>query len=297
MAFFVRHKKPGPLKPQANPYPSRFYRWRNGLGVTFVLIVAIGGSLRFYKPFYDSVETGLFEGTAWMQSVFVRPFSETHDLLKDTYTFMNLKEEYGQLKQENEKLRSQLQDLLRLQSENATLRQNLKVAAFEAYGQLSARVLASPYDGLHHFFLIAAGQKEGLAKNQAVIARQGIVGRLEKVGKYVSRVLLLNDASSRIPVKTMISEQKAILAGEGDFFPTLVYIGDARKIQVGEKVVTSGVGGIFPPGIPVGIVDKITNGKIRVRPYAPLQRVDFVFVLRIISEGFYDDLSGALEGK
>ncbi len=152
MALFVRHKKPGPLKPTANPYPSRFQRWRHSLGITFILILIVGGTLRFYKPFYDALQQGLFEGTALIHGVFIRPFHETRTLLKNTYTFMHLKEEYAHLKGENEALKWQLQALTSLQHENVVLRENLKIPTFEKYGHLTARILSSPYDGLHHFF-------------------------------------------------------------------------------------------------------------------------------------------------
>ena len=297
MALIVRHKKPGPLKPTANPYPSRFQRWRHSVGVTFILILLVGGSLRFYKPFYDVFQQGVFEGTALIQGIFIHPFHETRALLKDTYTFIHLKEKYAHLKVENEALKWQLQALTPLQHENFILKENLNVPSFEKYGHITARVLSSPYDGLHHFFLIAAGERENLEKDQAVIVPDGVVGRLEKVGRYMSRVLLLNDASSRIPVMTSVSEQKAILAGDGSFLPTLVYVEDTRKVQQGEKVVTSGLGGIFPSGLPVGHVDQIINGKIRVRSYIPFQNLEWVHILQINSEDFLEELEMALEGE
>lgn len=297
MPLFVRHKKPGPLKPQANPYPSRFYGWRNSLGITLVVILITAGTFRLYKPIYIATEQSFFEGTAWIQGIFIQPFYETQALLKDTYVLMHLKEEHGLLKAENERLKYQIQTLAPFEQENAILRKNLNIPNLEKYGDLSARVLSTPYDGVHHFFLIAAGEKEGLEKNQAVISPEGVVGRLEKVGKYVTRVLLLNDPSSRIPVKTMVSEQKAILAGEGGFMPTLVYIGDERKIQKGEKVETSGIGGIFPPGLPVGIIEDISHGRIRVRPYAPLQDLDWVVILKNNPDGFLEELSRIQEGE
>ena len=297
MALFVRHKKTAPLKPTANPYPSRFQRWRQSLGITFILILLVGGTLRFYRPLYDIFQQEFFEGVGWVHSVFVHPFHQTRTFFKDTYTFIHLKEEHAWLKAENEALKWKLQTLFPLQHENAVLRQHLKIASFEKYGHLTARVLSEPYDGFHHFFLIASGQREGLEKNQAVLVPEGVVGRLEKVGRYVSRVLLMNDASSRIPVMTTTSEQKAILAGDGSFLPTLVYVGDIRKIQQGEEIVTSGLGGIFPPGLPVGRVDDISNGKIKVKPYVSFQNLEWVYVLRMNAEGFFEEIAKALEGE
>ncbi|MBS0271405.1 MAG: rod shape-determining protein MreC [Proteobacteria bacterium] len=295
MALFIRHKEPGPLKPTANPYPSRFQMWRHSLSVTFILILICGLIFRFYKPFYDPIQQSIFEGTIWLQGEIVQPFQEVQALLEDTYTFMYLKEEYNRLKTENEKLKRQVQILSPLYHENVVLRQSLHIPPFEAYGHRTARILSSPYDGLHHFFLIDGGSKDGLEKDQAVISLEGVVGRLEKVGKYIARVVLLNDSNSRIPVMTATSSQKAILAGDGSFFPMLVYIGEVRKIQKGEQVVTSGLGGIFPPGLPVGIVEDISNGKIRVRPYASFQKMEWVHVLRLSSQEFQHEVRTALE--
>jgi rod shape-determining protein MreC len=297
VALFVRHKKPGPLKPTANPYPSRIQRWRQSLGVTFVFLLLIGGVLRFYSPFYETLQGLLFEGTAVVQSVSIQPFSQTKEVLQTTKTFANLREEHAQLKSENEDLKWQLQTLKPLKHENEALRNQLKVPSVEDQGHLLARILSSPYDGLHHFFLIQAGGKQGLEKDQAVVSPEGVVGRLEKVGAHISRVLLLNDVNSRIPVKTSQSEQMAILAGDGRFLPALVYVADVRKIQKGELIVTSGLGGIFPPGLPVGLVDSINGGNIRVRPFVPFRKLEWVRVLKPVSETYLDEVKSELEGE
>jgi rod shape-determining protein MreC len=295
--LFVRHKKPGPLKPKANPYPSRFQQWRHSLDLTFILFLIIGGGLWFYRPFYDAFQQELFERVAWIQGAFVHPFYETRALLKNTYVFMHLKQEHAQLKEENEKLKWQLQMLHPLQHENAVLRQTLHIPSFNKYGHLTARILSTPYDGMHHFFLVAAGKKEGLEKDQAVVVGEGVVGRLERVGRSLSRVLLLNDTHSRIPVMTSTSEQRAILAGDGNFLPALVYVEDSRKIQQGEKVVTSGLGGIFPPGLSVGIVDEISNGKVRVRPFVSFRSLEWVHILQNNPDGFLEEFNKAGEGE
>ncbi|MBA3813839.1 MAG: rod shape-determining protein MreC [Alphaproteobacteria bacterium] len=297
MSFFIRHKKSAALKPKANPYPSRSPRWRYRLGFTLIAIGLLGGILRLHKPFYDGIEQRLFEGTAWIQAGFIHPFQETRALLKNTHVFMHLREEYERLSQENEKLKWQLQTLGALHHENGILRQHLHIPIVEQCGHLTAKILSSPYDGLHHFFLIASGDKDGIEKEQPVIVKEGVVGRLEKVGAHVSRVLLLNDSNSRIPVITSTSQQKAILAGDGTFLPTLVYVGDVRKIQQGEQVLTSGMGGIFPAGLPVGIVDEITNNKIRVRPYVPFKSIEWVHILRLHPEGFREELNAALRAE
>lgn len=256
-----------------------------------------GGVLRFYKPFYHKIENGLFEGSAWVQTVLYYPFYATNTVFKATQTMMHMKEDYGRLIKENEQLKWQLQTLDALVYENRILKQNLNIPMAKKPNYYTAKILSSPYDGLHHFFLIEAGYKDNIEKDQPVIVKEGIVGRLEKVGKYISRVLLLNDPNSRIPVMTSMSEQKAILAGDGSFFPTLVYVGDVRKVKKGEKIVTSGMGGIFPAGLPIGIIENITNNEIRVRPYVPFRDIEWVHILQVNSEDFEQEWNAALRAE
>jgi len=296
VSLFVRHKIVGPLKPTANPYPSRIQRWKQGFGI-IIFSLLLGGALRSYKPIYSAVHQSLFEGVAWIQGAFIRPFQEAHTLLKESHAFIHLKDEHDRLRQENEALKWKIQLLEPLVHENATLKQHLHVPVFDQYKLLTARVLSNPYDGLHHFFLIASGTRQGLEEGKAVVSPEGVVGRLEAVGAHVARVLLLNDLGSRIPVMTATSQQKAILAGERGSLPLLVYVEDIRKIEKGEKVVTSGLGGIFPPGLPVGVVEEIFNGKIRVRPYAPFQKLEWVQILSLNPPELLNEVKNALEGE
>lgn len=290
MSFFFRHKKSASLKPQANPYASRAQKWQQQFGLPFLLILVVTGPLYFYKPLYHNLEQGLFEGTALLKDAFNAPYRQLNAFFNDFPIQISFGNESRRLTTEIESLKRQVQALSPLQHENDVLRQNLHIPAVEQYGHRAARILSSPYDGHHRVFLIAAGETEGLQKEQAVIVKEGVVGRLERVGSYVSRVLLLNDVTSRIPVMTATSQQKAILAGDGSFFPTLVYVADVHKIQPGEHIVTSGLGGIFPPGLPVGIVDEISNSTIKVRPYVPFQDIEWVHVLQTYSDEFTREL-------
>lgn len=298
MRLFTRYKHPGPLKPTPNPYPSRTHplRGRTSLGV-LVCLVLISGWLRFHSASYQAVSSALFEGTAWLQSVFVSPFQAAHRLLRESYTAVHLKENHQHLLQENKFLRERLQHFSYLQSENEKLRKVLKVPCDLAYHQLTARVIASPYDGVHSFFLISAGTPQKVKPDQAVVAPAGIVGRTEKIGHHVSRVLLLSDKSSRIPVMTEKSNLKAILTGEGPSLPSLVYITNIQHVQKGERVLTSGLGGIFPPGLPVGRVEDVKNGKIRVRPYVFLPGLDWVHVLSPQTETIPEEMKSGLEDE
>jgi rod shape-determining protein MreC len=296
VSVFRRYKPPGPLKRKANPYPTRTYPFRQKISILVFAFFLLGGAaLRFYPSLYNPLSSFLFEGTASFQRIFIYPFQQAHTFLKDSYTFINLKNEHAALVQENKDLKWKLQVLHPLQHENNVLRQQLNVSTPRPYMHRVARIVSSPYDGIHYFFLIAAGSDQGLTKDQAVVDPDGVLGRIEKVGHHVARVLLLNDVNSRVPVMTEGSHQKAILAGEGNFFPTLVYVTDIQKIKPGEKVVTSGVGGIFPPGLPVGYINDITGGKIHVRLLASYKNLEWVHILHPQSASFLQEVQTNLE--
>ncbi len=290
MPFFIRHKDLKPVKPTPNPYSSRLPWWRQHMGLWPLLcLLLLGGSFQFSPHFHAFAEQVFFEKVSWLEGVVARPFHAVASLFAEATAF---RQDMVSLRSENEALKWKTQALSRLHAENAALRRALHVPDITPYRSIVVPVLATPYDGLHHLFLVGKGSAQGLIKNQAVIVPEGVVGRLEKVGQEVAHVLLLNDRRSRLPVMTVSSEQKAILAGEGDGFPVLVYVSNTRNVKRGEQVVTSGLGGMFPVGLPVGIVEDVVNGKIRVRPYAPFQKLDWVHVLQLPATG---EIGRALE--
>ncbi|HLI20842.1 MAG TPA: rod shape-determining protein MreC, partial [Stellaceae bacterium] len=128
---------------------------------------------------------------------------------------------------------------------------------------------------------------DGVARGQAALTGEGLVGRVAEVGTRTARVLLLTDLNSHIPVELEDTHQHAVLDGDNSEQPRLVYLPQNVEVSVGERVVTIGAGGVFPPGLPVGVVASVANGVIRIEPYAELSRLE---VLRIVDFG----LSGVL---
>jgi rod shape-determining protein MreC len=106
----------------------------------------------------------------------------------------------------------------------------------------------------------------------------GLVGRIAEVGDRASRVLLLTDLNSRIPVTLQGSHERAILAGDNSPRPLLAYLAPNAKPEVGERVVTSGDGGVFPPGIPVGVIVSV-GGQVRVATSSDLSVIDYVKIV------------------
>jgi rod shape-determining protein MreC len=116
---------------------------------------------------------------------------------------------------------------------------------------------------------------------------EGLVGRVAEVGARAARVLLLTDLNSHIPVELEDTHDRAVLDGDNSEEPRLVYLPTKAEVRVGQRIVTGGAGGVFPPGLPVGVVSSVVGDIIRVEPYAELARLELV---RIVDFG----LSGVL---
>ena len=108
----------------------------------------------------------------------------------------------------------------------------------------------------------------------------GLVGRISGVGSSTSRVLLLTDASSRIPVSIPASGQNAILAGDNSPYPFVDFLEHPDRVRPGDRVISSGDGGVFPAGLLVGQVFQGRDKRLRVRLAADYERLDFLRVLR-----------------
>jgi len=106
------------------------------------------------------------------------------------------------------------------------------------------------------------------------------VGRVVGLGDHATRLLLLTDYSSRVPVLVQPSGRRAIVAGDGTPAPVLEFIENADAVKPGDTVRTSGDGGVFPPNLPVGRLVQLPSGKFRVALNADYARLEFVRLLR-----------------
>jgi rod shape-determining protein MreC len=106
-----------------------------------------------------------------------------------------------------------------------------------------------------------------------------LIGRITEVGDGWARVLLLSDLSFRLPVLIERTRERAILTGDNSPMPKLGMIQSVAGIQAGDRIITSGHGGSFPVGIPVGVVASTADGSIRVKPLGDIVRLEFVRVI------------------
>jgi rod shape-determining protein MreC len=234
-----------------------------------------------------SLRVSVLDVAAPTLEVLSRPAFFLDSAVRRGSNFLAVYRENARLEKENAELLDWQQIALRLASENAQLRDLLKLVPEPAGSYVTARVIANSGGAYARSVVVNAGSENGVARGQAAITGDGLVGRVTEVGSRAARVLLITDLNSRVPVIVEGSHMRAVLSGDNSERPSLHY-GEARAaIKIGDRIVTAGQGGVFPPGLPVGVVAGFDGELPRVEPFAELSRVDY---LRLVDYG----LSGAL---
>ena len=190
---------------------------------------------------------------------------------------VNLYKNYDLLKKENEKLKNNKNKSEFLELENSQLRVLINEQISSNKNLISARVMLDKQSPYLNSFVINTGNNKGIKNGMAVMNGNNFIGRIVDVNYFSSRVLLISDFNSKIPVLIEPSANHAILGGHGNKKPTLEYLPENHKVQNGDKVYTSGKGGVFPPGMPIGEV-KIQDDIIKVFPFSDLDQITFVSI-------------------
>lgn len=201
-------------------------------------------------------------------------------------TRARLIEENNVLKQTLRQQSGRLQQFEFLESENKKLRALLGSEVRKSAKKLIAEVMAVDSQRHRHMIIINLGERDGVREGQAVIDESGVVGQIMSVGGTTSRVLLFSDASHSVPVRIERNDVRAIVEGTGALNSmNLLYVTHNADVVVGDRLVTSGLGGRFPEGYPVAEVTSVdfdrsaTFARVRLKPIAHLDRVRYVLVL------------------
>jgi rod shape-determining protein MreC len=209
----------------------------------------------------------------------------------------NAADRVKQLELENQQLRDWRQTAQglaeRLERYEALLNMPADVVGDKVHlsGAVAARLVLDPGGPFKRTLLANAGGDHGVRRGFLAVNEHGLVGRVVSVGGRSARVLLLDDYNSRVPVMGLQSRSRAMMAGDASDSPTLEtgkveitaprldYPLGAGGLREGERIVTSGDGGVFPRGLLVGTATLGGDGRWRVRLAAANQAVDFVRLL------------------
>ncbi|HMU89558.1 MAG TPA: rod shape-determining protein MreC [Pseudomonadales bacterium] len=198
-----------------------------------------------------------------------------------------------QLARENDALRTErlllsqkAQKMAALQAENIRLRQLLNSTTHLDENALIAEIIGVSSDPSRHFVIIDRGAKSGIREGQPLLDASGIMGQVISVRPHHSRVLLITDQNHAVPVQVLRNGVRAIAVGTGDdSHLELLNVPETSDIEVGDQLVTSGLGGRFPANYPVGVVESVNRNagqpftQIRAIPTAQLAISRHVLVI------------------
>jgi rod shape-determining protein MreC len=222
----------------------------------------------------DGIRGRVTDAFAPILDAISRPAATAARFVESVHEVVNLRAENERLRAENEALLRWQQAAQRLDGENRSLRSLLNYKPELASSYVTARVVADPGGAFVRTVVVTAGQRDGVRSGQAAVSGRGLMGRVVQAGEWSARVLLITDLNSRIPVLIEPSRQRAVMSGDNSGQPRLLYLSGDTALAVGDRVVTSGHGGIFPPGLPVGLVSEVGESRVRVQPFVDPDRVE-----------------------
>ena len=230
----------------------------------------------------ERVRMGLADALAPLYGLVAEPIRGVQQAAQDLHGLAGVQAENERLRAENERLRHWYAVAMALDAENATLKADLHWIPDPAPSYVTARVVADAGGVYARAVLLAVGPNHLVQKGQIALDSDGLVGRVTEVGERSARVLLITDINSRIPVTLESSRARALLIGTNNPHPRLMYYPEGTHPAEGERVVTSAEAGVFPAGLPVGVVHYGSSSVPEVVPFARLDRLD---VVRIFDYG------------
>lgn len=215
-----------------------------------------------------------------------------YDQIEDIIASFYLLEENIQLREQYLKDREQLLKLHALEAENTQLRQLLgaiqQIETNTKTKAVLAEILYTPRDPFNHKITLNKGSFHDIQLGQAVIDDKGIVGQITRLYPWSAEVTLLTDKNHSVPVQVLRNSLRSIVSGTGKSDELeLRYLSVSTDIRQGDLLVTSGIGGVYPPGIPVATVLRIEQdptddfAQVISTPVAGVDRNQQVLILSL----------------
>ena len=205
-----------------------------------------------------------------------RAVADVYDYLKE---LKQIHQENQELRRENRKLLQAKDRAQALEIENRILARLLNYVTPPEAKFITARVIAEEGDAFSHSLIAYTGDAKGVRKGQVVLSNRGVVGRIEQVGKLYSKIILITDINSKIPVMVERTRVRGILTGDNTPIPKMVFIPLEAELTVGDRIVTSGVAGVFPAGLPIGKISSIEKNNVTIKTFTNLERLEYVKIV------------------
>ena len=231
----------------------------------------------------EKVSTVVVDVFAPIMDVLSRPAAAVNDAVKTVRGLADLRDENIRLARENERLLVWQEAARRLASQNQALQSLLDFKPDPNSQSIATRVIADSGGAFVRSIVVNAGNRDGVRKGQAAVSGSGLAGRVATAGYRSARILLITDINSRVPILIESSRDRAILSGDNSGMPRLTFLPANASIKAGDRVITSGHGGVFPPGLQIGQVLPSGDGVMRVKPNVSFDQLEFVRLIDFAS--------------
>ena len=202
----------------------------------------------------------------------------TSPVLKGFHSFLGLLDNiapFAALREENKILHDRLDLLTRMAEEtqaiydeNARLRNLLSFQKIVPYTSIVAQVIGRDPSNWSNSIIIDKGSSSGIKQSMAVMSTRGLVGRIVEVGKNSSKILLITDPNLKVGVMIRRNRQGGVMVGRPGGRCKMIYISLDSDAKVGDKIITTGFGSVFPKGILIGQIEKVGREEGRLYKYA-----------------------------
>lgn len=258
---------------------------------TIILFLFIAGILLLvflnFKGFLDMPKNLAYRIFLPVQRILYKGGNATANFASTIFSSFSMNEKNKELEKKIRVLQGELVVLSEVRLENEELRKQLGFEPPENFDVIPANVAGKDPNNLEQHIIIDKGINDGIKPGDPVVAAGGIaIGKVAEVSDVISRVLLFNDPGSTVNVLTQNSRATCLLKGSSDNWLYLEMVSQDKNIETGEQIITSGLGGIFPKGLPVGEIEEILENDIdafkraRVKPMADSRHLEIVFVLK-----------------
>ena len=247
--------------------------------LVLIIISVILLSLDFYKAkplnIFRSISKDIIYRGSFIISLPFKSLDRGYKTVKTHFTFYD---DYQNLKKELYILKAQQSEIEFLKMQNKELKIVISDVLHTNIKNVIAKVILDKQSPFLKSIILNKGTNSNLKKGMAVLHKKNMVGRIVEVNYLSSRVLLVNDLNSKIPVKIQPSGENAIISGEGNNLASLDFLPKLSTIEEENIVFTSGSDGVFDDGIPIGKITEI-EGKFYVEFFSDLNQINFVTVI------------------
>jgi rod shape-determining protein MreC len=207
------------------------------------------------------------------------PFNALINLVTDFHELVDAKKENKELKEELNKLKNFYIKSLNIYQENKELRNILNFVSSKTSSFKVAKITGRSNQLFNQKLFIDAGENREIKEGSVVAGEQGVIGRIVEVSQDKSRLILLTDASSRVPIITSKSRIRGILAGNGSNLMEILYLPKNHNVIQGDWIFTSGDGDTIPPALLIGMVKRVTKDSAEVEMIENVNNAEIVTIL------------------